>query len=121
MKRREIIRRVLRWITLVALVISLAAIIVICFDYVYPGTTDQSFTRFMKSPAYLPVKDGITREEISAPLARLLNEERQDYARIYAWAWGALVSYLLSLMLTIKWAKTKQTEQDSAPNPLPAE
>ena len=103
--------------TLVALAISLAAIIVICLDYVYPGTTDQSFTRFMKSPAYLPVKDGITREEISAPLARLLNEERQDYARIYAWAWGALVSYLLSMMLTIKWGKTEEAEQGGAGQP----
>ena len=112
---------VLRCITLVAFATSLAAIIVICSDYVYPGTTDQSLTRFMKSPAYLPVRDGITREEISAPLARLLNEERQDYLRIYVWAWGAIVSYLLSMMLRIKWTKIEEAEQVGAPNPLPAE
>jgi hypothetical protein len=75
----------------------------------------------MKSPAYLPVRDGITREEISAPLARLLNEERQDYLRIYVWAWGAIVSYLLSMMLRIKWTKIEEAEQVGAPNPLPAE
>jgi hypothetical protein len=88
-----------RLLSFCLLLASLIGIAAMTLDYVDPPVTDPLVFGFIKSDAYLPAGDTVSRTDLYGPITKLLAKDRRAYRSIL-WLSGVAVVSSIGLFVS---------------------